>query len=763
MIYDTEMRHIIYIIGIAVLALVSCQSDDAPQPSPTQPTQEVATVNVDVILPGSVMKSLQPSIDDALRNIDKAQEKCTKRMKLNLRYHDEDNADLTKLAYALTNPGQGDAAYMQPDTCHAIIGPYYSDHARAVLNQAQRMRLPVLMPCTSAELQRSEATQTNSFFLIESDITQCEVLLSAIQAQGHERVALLYSDDTYGQSYRDWFGFLATELGLQPVSGGIREFQSGDNFTEFYQRLVTEASPTKPVALIVALGRPDHYSQVLGAYKQFAEGMADTPDSKHLIPRVYVTDTGLTGDVLQYNVRGTYPVGSSSDGYVQNYQALHGEFPPYCAAQVYDALSIIALGRAAQAYAADPEELYIDQRRVAFETAPYGPVLSDWMRALLANSSRSTETLWIGYGLATAFMLTEQGVMPNLHGASGTLAFDSQTHTTILNTLYLLWESPGDGSAIIPFATLSTTTDGSFAMQSIWNWEHKVHEYDDDLGAGAGQNLPATEERWAVVISPSTKWTNYRHQADALAIYQGLRHYGYDDDHIVLIVEDNLADDPQNPFPGQIFVERASQPDPANPLVNVDLHKNLQVDYHFSDLSSPDDLADILLGRASDRLPHVIRPTARDNVFFFWSGHGDDDDGPIWGDEDARRVFGSRLIRSTVGQMQYRRMLMAVETCYSGKWGEALTSLPNLLVLTAANAYETSKADVYDAEMRTFLSNAFTRTFRNIISQQPDVTLRDLYYSLARSTSGSHVSLYNIENYGSVYTNDLSDYIVTSK
>ena len=630
------MRHIIYIVGIAVLALVSCQGDDDPQSSQAQTAQEVVTVNVDVILPGSVQKSLQPTIADAMRNIDKAQEKCTKRMKLNLRYHDEDNADLTKLAYALTNPGQGDAAYVQPDTCHAIIGPYYSDHARAVLNQAQRMRLPVLMPCTSAELQRSEATQTNSFFLIESDITQCEVLLSAIQAQGHERVALLYSDDTYGQSYRDWFGFLATELGLQPVSGGINEYNADEDLNAFYRYLADNASPTKPVALIIALGRPDHYSQVLGAYKQFAEVMADTPDSKHLIPHVYVTDTGLTDDVLQYNVRGTYPAGSSSDGYVQNYQALHGEFPPFCAAQVYDALSIIALGRAAQAYAADPEELYIDQRRVAFETAPYGPVLSDWMRALLANSSRSTETLWIGYGLATAFMLTERGVMPNLHGASGTLDFDSQTHTTILNTLYLLWESPGDGSAIIPFATLSTTTDGSFAMQSIWNWKHKVHEYDDDLGANAGQNLPATEERWAVVISPSTKWTNYRHQADALAIYQGLRHYGYDDDHIVLIVEDNLADDPQNPFPGQIFVERewASQPDPANPLVNADLHKNLQVDYHFSDLNSPDDLADILLGRASDRLPHVIRPTARDNVFFFWSGHGDDDDGPIWGDED---------------------------------------------------------------------------------------------------------------------------------
>ena len=151
---NQKMRHIIY-IGMAILALSSCQSDDDNQPLPATTTQEVVTVNVDVILPGSVQKSLQPTIADALHNIDDAQEKCPKRIKLNLRYHDEDTTDLTKLAYALTNPGQGDAAYVQPDTCHAIIGPYYSDHARAVLNQAQRMRLPVLMPCTSAELSPS--------------------------------------------------------------------------------------------------------------------------------------------------------------------------------------------------------------------------------------------------------------------------------------------------------------------------------------------------------------------------------------------------------------------------------------------------------------------------------------------------------------------------------------------------------------------------------------------------------------------------------
>lgn len=65
---------------------------------------------------------------------------------------------------------------------------------------------------------------------------------------------------------------------------------------------------------------------------------------------------------------------------------------------------------------------------------------------------------------------------------------------------------------------------------------------------------------------PSTTWANYRHQADAFAMYQLLRQSGYDDDHIILIIEDNLASDPKNVYPGQIFIERTSAIDAGNAL-----------------------------------------------------------------------------------------------------------------------------------------------------------------------------------------------------
>ena len=743
--------------GVGV-GLSSCSDDNT---TPAAPQQEVTTVNVDVILPQAEWSAWQPAIGDALNYLDQAQESCQKRVKLNLRYHDEDSEDLGALAYALTHPGQGDARYVQPDTCHAILGPYHSANARVILDQAQRMRLPVVMPtCTSSELQRTEARKTNSFFFTESDITQCEVLLSAMRSMGHERVCLLYSDDTYGQSFRDWFGFIATQIDLDVVPGGIRAYQKSDNLQEFFAQMGSSAGEDI-TGMIVALSREEDYADVLEQRELFNISQQSKAQPK-VCPFFYLSDTGLASSLLKYHVYGTFPVGSADNGFMQNFYARHGN-PPYGSAQVYDALTTIALGRFAQLCAADPDVLTIDGKRVEFEIAPYGPVLSDWMRAVLAEGDPAPVTLWIGYGLASAFRYIEGGTLPSLRGATGDLEFDRETHTTILHTTYMLWESDGTGS-IIPFAAVSTSgSSKGISTHTLWEWQTIVNPLDPDAGADHDRDhLPDLNERWAIVISPSTTWNNYRHQSDAMAMYHLLKYFGYDDDHIVLIVEDNLANDAQNPFPGQIFLERSNAG--GDLLTNINIHQDLLVDYRFSDLNSPSDLADIILGHSSERLPHVIHSTEHDNVFIFWSGHGADNGGLIWGNEDSHLTFGTQRIRSILEQMTqprcYRRMMLVLESCYSGKWGEALTGLPSVLVLTAANSVETSKADIYDPEIRTYLSNAFSRSFLRTVGANPNVPIADLYYQLARATSGSHVTLYNIEQYGSAYNNTMGDYFV---
>jgi len=67
-------------------------------------------------------------------------------------------------------------------------------------------------------------------------------------------------------------------------------------------------------------------------------------------------------------------------------------------------------------------------------------------------------------------------------------------------------------------------------MSKTWEQIFDEVDYNEDY------DLPELKDRWAVVISPSTSWSNYRHQADAFAIYQGLKDFGYADGRLAVRV-----------------------------------------------------------------------------------------------------------------------------------------------------------------------------------------------------------------------------------
>lgn len=54
----------------------------------------------------------------------------------------------------------------------------------------------------------------------------------------------------------------------------------------------------------------------------------------------------------------------------------------------------------------------------------------------------------------------------------------------------------------------------------------------------------------ALVLSSSRYWFNYRHQANALALYRQLRRLGMADSQIVLMLADDAACDPRNALSG---------------------------------------------------------------------------------------------------------------------------------------------------------------------------------------------------------------------
>ena len=89
------------IIGIVCWLFVACHDNDDVSASSQA---GVVTLNVDVIMPASQRAQLQPTIDWAMENIQRAQQQRSQKVRLNLRFHDEDQEDLGSLAFNLTHP-----------------------------------------------------------------------------------------------------------------------------------------------------------------------------------------------------------------------------------------------------------------------------------------------------------------------------------------------------------------------------------------------------------------------------------------------------------------------------------------------------------------------------------------------------------------------------------------------------------------------------------------------------------------------------------
>ena len=110
-------------------------------------------------------------------------------------------------------------------------------------------------------------------------------------------------------------------------------------------------------------------------------------------------------------------------------------------------------------------------------------------------------------------------------------------------------------------------------------------------------SYPDRAQAYALIVAPSSDWENYRYQAGAYLIYKMLKDNGMDDDHIVLVSEDDIARHPNNPTPGRILP----------PKGDGNLYEGVTVDYKPSEIG---------LSKLSDILIQML--AKEDNLFVYW-------------------------------------------------------------------------------------------------------------------------------------------------
>lgn len=689
----------IFVVLLLICTLLSCER----LPEDTTGLKEV---RIAVVLPEKDREHIwNNALDWAAENIRKA----NIGVKVVYEWVDEESADLTEVGLSLS----------KREDIQSVIGCSGSVNTQtlafALARQKENIK-PLFTFSTSQELPRIFGHRGFLWGLCETDISQSEIILSCISNENPEckKVALLASDDIYGQTFVDWFAFQAVELNLEPVS--IETYKESSELVDCLKRIIDSGAeaivcvPAEVEDVIPVQNYIDNFMYSLEFGRGITLMFADKAYNKAILD---------AAESMDY-ISGFAPSSHPSSGFGVSYDALYGRVPYAGEAEAYDAVLITTL---ATIWAEKNDE----------------PDLNKAISVLL-NATAVSHGGWTVGMIANYYNTIMAGGIPAISGATGTLDFDSEYYTTIRSTSYAHWITYNGEMVIIDY--YSRNSDGhSSSPVAAWEWK-KQHMQDVD-GNGKEINYPELKDNYAVLVAASEGWKNYRHQADVLGFYHYLKGKGYDDDHIILIMADDIAYNEKNLLQGVVRREVSGN----------NLYEDIQIDYKLGNLTL-DDLKHILTSEPSEAYPVTLGSSKSDNVLFFWSGHGTKN-GWKWKETE---YLNADFARGMFSDMQFRKMFAIIETCYSGGVAQGCTGIPGLLMMTAANPYETSKADAFDSELQVYLSNTFTSSILSQLETNPNSVIYDLYLHAFDKTNGSHVMVYNPDYYGNLYLNDMSEY-----
>ena len=681
--------------------LLSCEESPIAEDA-----MDLKEVRIAVVLPEKNRASLwNNALKWAAENIRKADI----GVKVVYEWVDEASADLTEAGKSLS----------EREDIRSIIGCGVSANTQklafALAKKKENIK-PLFTFSTSQELPRIFGHRGFLWGLCETDISQSEIILSCLSNEitNGKKVALLASDDIYGQTFVDWFAFQAVELDLEPVC--IATYKKSSELETCLKRIVDSGAEVMVCA-------PAAVEDVIPVHNYIKKVSYDPAVDRYIT--LMFTDMAYDKTILDVKkpvdyISGVAPLSDPGSGFSVSYEAIYGRVPFAGEAEVYDAVLITTL---ASVWAEKNNE----------------PDLNNAIAALL-NGTTTSQGGWTTGMISNYYQEIMAGGTPAISGATGTLDFDSEYYTTIRSTSYAHWISYKGKMIVIDYYSRNS---GSHSSSPVAAWEWKKQYIQDVEDEGKEIAYPELKDNYAVLVAASEGWKNYRHQADVLGFYNHLKERGYDDDHIILIMADDIAYNSRNPLQGVVRREQSGK----------NLYNGAQIDYKLDELTL-NDLRHILTDEPSESYPVTLGSGANDNVLFFWSGHGSQRGWEWKGSEE----LDAHTAKSMFADMQFRKMFAIIETCYSGAVAQGCTGIPGLLMMTAANPYEPSKADAYDYELQTYLSNTFTSSILSQFERYPKSTIYNLYLQAFDKTLGSHVTVYNADYYGNMYLNDISEF-----
>lgn len=539
----------------------------------------------------------------------------------------------------------------------AVIGPGRSEQVVDAARRFTPAKMVMVTPsATAGEIFRTYGGDDYVWRTLESDIAQTEIMILFALADNAQKVALLTNFSMYGDTFFDWFGFFAAEVGYGIDDVLVDRYgQDGDSSPDACAQPVNDILAGVPDILFAV---PENDEQIICIVNTVAaHNEVNEPDVK-----LYFSSEGYRSELLTTlgdkaeGVEGVTLSAAPESGFDLEYKYRFGveELPPY-AANIYDAMLLVGYG-------------------LEHSGGKGGPDLAASLREVV--SYRGEPVGWDQDGVKDALLAIRENRRPNLTGATGTLTFEDELYTDLKESSYGQWRFE-NGRMV--FSTYYSTGNNSIRSRSSTSIleARATSGAQQDITLGTYDPGINQEDLWVFIVSVSKGWENYRHESDALRQYQMFKERGIADDRIILAIQDDLASNDVNTEPGVI----------RNEVDGPNLYSEIEVDYRLTDVSL-EMIQAVLSGVPTEQFPTVIDGISSSNIYIYIVGHGgpagvavgagNEAEAFLIGEGQSVQVLSPEIMLDSLCGMQdrsiFRRMLVVIEACFSGVMGAILDS-----------------------------------------------------------------------------------------
>lgn len=212
--------------------------------------------------------------------------------------------------------------------------------------------------------------------------------------------------------------------------------------------------------------------------------------------------------------------------------------------------------------------------------------------------------------------------------------------------------------------------------------------------------LASHTNNWAVLVSTSRFWFNYRHISNTLSIYRTVKRLGIPDSQIILMLADDIACNPRNVFPGSTF---------NNANRELDLYgENIEVDYRGYEVTV-ENFIRLLTNRWSPSHPasKKLLTDENSNILIYMAGHGGNE---FLKFQDAEEISAFDIADS-LAQMhrrkRYNEILFMIDTCQANTMYSKFYS-PNILATGSSGLEENSYSHHSDVDVGVAVIDRYT-------------------------------------------------------